>query len=183
MSTGFSRDFSRPLDALPICRQDSPFWSRSPSSNEALRILDKQSEPEKGFRYDQILSSVTKLKAYLERATGLKGHKNAMCALLFIVDNSASPMETVLCLVLTLPYRLGGYGFSRPQLNCRIRPEIDSPKTRSRTRAGLPRSYYADLYWADEQIDVERLKCDSPKFTARNLALRARLLPKIAADQ
>ncbi|MCL2324690.1 MAG: hypothetical protein FWC48_03875 [Actinomycetia bacterium] len=117
--------------------------------------LNKQSAPRQGFRDDRPLTDVAKLSAYLERATGLKGRKNAVRALRFIADNAASPMETVLCLLLTLPYRLGGYGFPKPRLNCHIRLEIDSQKARSRTRAGLPRQYCGDLYWPDEQVDVE----------------------------
>ena len=119
--------------------------------------LDKQSEPERGFRSDLPLTTIKSLRSFLDKTRGLKGHVNAQKALRFIADGSASPMETVLTMLLTLPYRLGGYGFSMPQLNYRIEVDIKTRRTRGRTR------YYGDLYWPLEQIDVEY---DSDAFHA-----------------
>jgi hypothetical protein len=114
--------------------------------------IDKMSEPERGFRRDLPLTSVAALKSYLGRATGLKGCKNARRALPFITDGSASPMETALTLLLTLPYRLGGYGFAMPQLNCPIEVEVNAREASGRRRKI---TYFGDLYWPDVRVDVE----------------------------
>jgi len=113
--------------------------------------LGRQSEPEQGLRADRPLSSVAKLSAYLEKTAGLRGHKNAAYALKFIVDRSASPMETALCMLLTLPCRLGGYGLPQPQLNYGLGA---SNKTR---KIGPSRGseFYGDLYWPEQRVDVE----------------------------
>ncbi len=113
--------------------------------------LGRQSEPEQGLRADRPLSSVAKLSAYLEKTAGLKGHKNAMYALKFIVDRSASPMETALCLLLTLPCRLGGYGLPQPQLNHGLGA---SNKTR-KIGPSKGSEFYGDLYWPEQRVDVE----------------------------
>jgi len=111
--------------------------------------LDKLSEPEQGFRKDIPLTSVAALKFYLNKAAGLKGRKNASKALRYIADGAASPMEPVLAMMLTLPYRLGGYGFEMPRLNYPI--EI-GPKTQlSRSKI----TYYGDLYWPGARVDIE----------------------------
>ena len=119
--------------------------------------LDKKAAPEIGFRKDQPLTSTAKLRSYVERASGLKGLKNAQKALRFIADGSESPMETVLALLLTLPYRLGGYGFPMPLLNPTIDIEIAGRKTPRKQH------YRFDLYWPSEQVDVEY---DSDAFHA-----------------
>jgi len=114
--------------------------------------LDKVSSPEEGFRKDRPLTSAATLDAFVAKATGLKGCKNARKALRFITDASASPMETALTLLLCLPYRLGGYGFPMPRLNWRIEVNIPTrniPGTSGRTK------FYGDLYWPAEQVDVE----------------------------
>jgi len=111
--------------------------------------LDPVGEQERGFRDDQPLTTVTKLDSYVARTAGLKGRTNARRALRYIADNSASPMETALIVLLTLPYQLGGYGFPMPLMNCRI--DIRSDARRAANKSPL----YCDLYWPDMQVDVE----------------------------
>ena len=103
-----------------------------------------------GFRGDSPLASVASLGSYAARAAGKKGRKNALKALRFIENGSASPMETVLAILLVLPYRLGGYGFPKPLLNYRIEIPASIGKT-----AGKSKYYYCDLYWPDRKVDVE----------------------------
>ena len=94
------------------------------------------------------LTSVKKLSAFLSRAKGFKGHRQAMRALQYIIDGSASPRETVLLMLLTLPYKLGGYGLPTPKLNARI--DIERP-----VYEGGRRTYYCDLYWPRQKVAVE----------------------------
>ena len=111
--------------------------------------LDRTSELERGFRDDQPLTSTAKLASYLAKAKGLKGCVNAQKALRYIADNSASPMESNLTILLTFPYRLGGFGFSMPLLNYPVR--IPSDVHRKEYKPTL----FCDLFWPDVKVDVE----------------------------
>ena len=115
-------------------------------------IGNVESEDNKGFRGDLPLTSINSLNTYIAKAANLKGSIKARRALLFIADGSASPMETILAMLLTLPYKLGGYGFAKPLLNYRIEVPAGGKST------GKPRQskyYYCDLYWPDKKVDVE----------------------------
>ena len=111
--------------------------------------LDRENGTGQGFRNDLPLTSVAGLSSYAVRAAGLKGRTKALKALRFISDGSASPMETVLAILLTLPYRFGGYGLPGPRLNYRIDVPINTGKVKGKS------TYYCDLYWPDEQVAVE----------------------------
>lgn len=73
-----------------------------------------------------------------------RGHRKAIRALRHILPGSASPRETDLAMLLTLPVALGGYGLPKPHLNHEIR-----------TGGTISGSRYADLYWQDAKLDVE----------------------------
>jgi len=111
--------------------------------------LSDQKDPDKGFSTDLPLTSTVQLDSFLSKTQGLKGHKQALRALRFIANGSASPMETILTMLLTLPYRLGGYAFPMPQLNYPVGVSAHSSKASGRQK------YCCDLYWPDKRIDVE----------------------------
>lgn len=70
--------------------------------------------------------------------------RNASSVMKHIADNSASPMESKLALILSLPMRLGGFGLPLPKLNNLI---VD-PETSKR--------FYCDLYWEGKvRVDLE----------------------------
>jgi hypothetical protein len=92
------------------------------------------------------LTSKLKLKSFTNRAFGFDGKPKVEQAFRYIADNSASPMETILSMMLSLPYRLGGYGFPLPLLNHLV--EINQG-------TGKSSRYYCDLFWPDAQVDVE----------------------------
>ena len=84
-------------------------------------------------------------QAFAERQRGGRGAVGARAALRWVVDNSASPMETATYLLLCLPKRLGGYGLPKPILNPKL--IISNPDgTKER---------YPDLFWLGANIDVE----------------------------
>jgi len=95
------------------------------------------------------LTNKKKLAAFSDRMEGWIGHNQAMKALRFVADNSASPMEATLVILLTLPYRLGGYGLPMPELNGSI-----YPKKRVSHFAGK-KSYRGDLLWRDAGVVAE----------------------------
>lgn len=95
------------------------------------------------------LTSVAELRAFLDTCEGLPGVKKARRALRYITPNSASPMETILIMLLCLPFNLGGYALPVPLQNYRI----DFPK---RSRNLCSKQYYVcDLYWPDAKLAIE----------------------------
>ena len=126
----------------------------------------------KGFRSDLPLTNVAKLNSYTKKTVHIKGCKNARRAISFIIDGAASPMETILTMLLTLPYRFGGYGFPKPILNF----GIDIPQSIGESNSIFPvmitinyngsiaesknisaekSKYYCDLFWPDRKIALE----------------------------
>ena len=95
------------------------------------------------------LTTTKRLTAFVSKLGGVAGVKQASKALQYILDGSASPMETTITMLLTLPYRLGGYGLPAPELNMQITPA----KT---AKSMADRAFYScDLYWPDFEIAVE----------------------------
>ena len=100
--------------------------------------------------YEQpALTSTRKLRALLTRMAGTNGKKKSLSALRHIADGSASPMEANLIILLTLPYRLGGYGLSMPKLNQHF--DLTQEARRATGRNYLK----CDLYWPEARVAVE----------------------------
>ena len=97
------------------------------------------------------LTNTKALKAFTARMEGVSGRKMASRALRYIADGSASPMETILFMLLTLPNKLGGYGLPAPVLNKRI-----NTGNAAKGRPGSGNAYYVcDLFWPEARIAVE----------------------------
>jgi len=115
----------------------------------SIPLADETEIPEIGFYKRQPLTSVNKLSAFLKIMPGVKGHKKAKHALRYMLDGSASPMETKLAMFLTLPYKLGGFGFNLPELNKRI------VLTKAARKYFNKNYYVCDIFWEDKKIAVE----------------------------
>ena len=95
------------------------------------------------------LTSIKALNAFASRMEGVCGQKKVSRALRYIAEGSASPMETILFMLLTLPYKLGGYGLPAPELNKRINIGNATGK-----RSG--KAYYVcDLLWPKANFAIE----------------------------
>jgi len=95
------------------------------------------------------LTSTKAIKSLITRLEGVNGQKKADRALRYIADGSASPMETIIIMLLTLPHKLGGYGLPMPELNRRIDSE-------NAAKWGSRRYYYiCDLFWPKANIAIE----------------------------
>lgn len=79
----------------------------------------------------------------------LFGANKARNALRFVSSGSASPMETVLATLLSMPKAKGGYGLPLPQLNA----TIEVPKGDWRVAYG--RQFRCDLLWSEANLCVE----------------------------
>jgi len=95
------------------------------------------------------LTRIRKLSAYVERAEGVFGREKALRALKYLADNSASPRETILTMLLCLPYRLGGYRIEMPRLNYRIDLSKEAKKIAHKGYCEC------DLYWPRFKFAVE----------------------------
>ncbi len=95
------------------------------------------------------MTTPARLGFFVERCSWLRGSAAARRALAHIVANSASPMETILYLLLCLPIRLGGYGLPQVELN----PQLIVP---TRTRAiTSKRTVFPDVYFRASKLSVE----------------------------
>ena len=103
----------------------------------------------RGFHLREPLTSKKKLEAFASRMPGVKGHQKTVRAMRYILEGSASPMETKLSMLLTLSYQLGGFGLPKPELNARIVPR------KADRRITNKEFYICDLFWPDKGIAVE----------------------------
>lgn len=88
-------------------------------------------------------TSVAYLQSFAQaaRAVGMRGATDALWALNYALDGSASPMETVCIMLLCLPYRLGGYGLPLPVLNQALSLPVNRKQLTARD------NHRCDLYW------------------------------------
>jgi len=95
------------------------------------------------------LTEKQKLLQYMLSMSNAYNHKKAMTALQYVIDGSASPRETILVMLLTLPQRYGGFGLPFPDLNYHIYPAqtTSTPAEKSFRKC--------DLYWSDFRLAVE----------------------------
>ena len=102
----------------------------------------------RGFADRPPLTSRARLASALSSLGPFLGRRRALRACSLVFDHAASPMESALALLLSLPPSLGGYGLPRPELNRRV----DVPGA----SAGLFRDHYVcDLYWHEARLAVE----------------------------
>ncbi len=113
----------------------------------------------RGFRPEIPLTTVRRLSAYISKMKGARGIKKASRAMRFLVGGSASPAETTLTMMLSLPYMLGGFKLPTPSLNVRIDISRVARKTTARE------FYVCDLFWPNKKVAVEY---DSDAFHAKS---------------
>ncbi|MEC4183730.1 hypothetical protein VJ918_02795 [Adlercreutzia sp. R21] len=115
-------------------------------------------------------TSADKIRRFLHRVHGMRHRSRALRNLGHIKENSASPRETQLAMILGLPTRLGGYGLADFELNA----PIDVPATtkfpwrRDVRRADIswPRECVAVEYDSDEfHVGAEKIARDAERRT------------------
>lgn len=113
----------------------------------------------RGFSKCPPLTSTKDLSCFIEREEGLRirGTNKARQALRHILNGSASPMETELAMMLTLPKRLGGYGLPKPLLNY----SLDTNGTRGNQLRR--KKIIVDAAWPKKRLALEY---DSNQFHA-----------------
>lgn len=131
------------LIGMELCGSYSK-WRLEPNIMKDPYYLSPAEERACTFELPTAMQS-NRVRAFVENQQGNRGARGARTALRWVIDNSASPIETAVYLLLCLPKRLGGYGLPKPILNPKL---IISNPSGSKER-------YPDLFWSGANIDVE----------------------------
>ena len=97
----------------------------------------------------EAITTKKKLKTFLAKTSGHHGHLKALRAVKYIEDGSASVMESIAYMILTLPHALGGYGLDGAVFNHEIRLKDEAGK-----RLGQ-KCCFTDLYYKPAKLAVE----------------------------
>lgn len=103
----------------------------------------------RGFFNRPPISSVERLSAFLAKTKRLHGKKNVLDAIPHILNESASPMESVCAMLLCLPVSRGGFGIEQPLLNARV-----DMKGKLAPLAAFG-SYECDMLWPQANLAIE----------------------------
>lgn len=101
-------------------------------------------QSDSGFLRREPRSNPQLIERYLEKCDGIHGVKAAKRASSYIAKGSASPMESLLSMLLCLPPSLGGFGLPCPELNFPIE-----------TNEGGVVMRRCDLCWPDQRFALE----------------------------
>lgn len=105
---------------------------------------------ERGFRKRSIpLTSTEKVMQFLLKADGCRGAVSARKALKYVVDHSASPMETFDEMTMCLPCRYGGYGLPTATMNQNVSLTPRAARIANRSEC------YLDMGYLKCNLDVE----------------------------
>ncbi len=97
----------------------------------------------------EAITTREKLESFIANAAGHRGYRNAVRALRYVQNGSASIMESLAYMILTLPYVLGGYGLHGAAFNYEI-------EIKNEIRNHLKKNHcYADLYYKNAKLAVE----------------------------
>lgn len=97
----------------------------------------------------EAVTTKRKLELFLVKTAGHRGHRKAQRAVKYIEDGSASIMESIAYMILTLPHALGGYGFDGAVFNHEIKLKDEAGK-----RLGQKRCF-VDMYYKQAKLAVE----------------------------
>lgn len=95
------------------------------------------------------LTTGDSLTKFTKQSLHLHGYQKASRAVPYIIEGSASPMESILTMLLCLPYKLGGYNIATPVLNCRINIPNHAKKLTDKNY------YVCDLCWPKQRLCIE----------------------------
>lgn len=118
--------------------------------NELCGVYSFDKNSPRGMRQRSFpLLSLADLGRYLDGAGGAPGVELARKALRYVVEGSASPMETVDVMLLCLPVRHGGYGLPVADMN------LEVPLGRLAASIANKQTCRGDLCWLEEHLIVE----------------------------
>ena len=95
------------------------------------------------------VTTIERISWYSKHVRVRGGAAKLRGALRFAMEGSASPPETIVALMLSLPREMGGYGLGKPSLNARL-----DVKSAEYDNVGKD-VYFLDAFWQDAFADVE----------------------------
>lgn len=98
--------------------------------------------------HSKSITTEQKLKKFLAKTKGHHGHYNAARAVKYVKDGSASIMESLAYMILTLPHTLGGYGLKGAVFNYEI-------LLKSKAEHLTQNRFYSGLYYKEAKLAVE----------------------------
>lgn len=126
-----------------------PFFDLMHVGFELCGFYRVSSDAPRGMVSAGPLTNTDALRSFVDRSVRVCGRAAAGRVARYVLDGSASPMETQLALILTLPQMLGGYALEPPVLNCEI-----STKLMAGRLVGS-RFHRCDLYWPRIRLALE----------------------------
>ncbi len=103
-----------------------------------------------GFTRRDPLTTPELCRSFMGRMAPRPGLQTARKAVELILPGSASPMETIVAMLLSFPRRLGGYGLPQPTLNAKVKAA--GAPLRGGWSSGVR---ICDLYWPNHRVAVE----------------------------
>lgn len=145
-----------PEDAL-VCRNDTVVASpelvflqlASELSIHRLILLGLQLCSHPPGNPSMAITTKQKITTLLAKISGHRGHRKSLRAIKYVVNGSASIMESMVYMILTLPNCLGGFGLAGAVFNHEI--ELGEKGV---DRLGQKRCY-ADLFYKSDDLAVE----------------------------
>lgn len=95
------------------------------------------------------ISSKQKIKKFLQKTSGFQGHPKAKRAVKYIENGSASIMESIVFMILTLPNILGGFGLKNASFNQEV---IFAEEVMGKVKE---KRFFMDLFYTKEKVAVE----------------------------
>ena len=112
--------------------------------------LSLAGDQRKGAKYQlEPVTSLERINRYAKLTKVRGGAKTLREALRYGLEGSASPGETTLALMMSLPPELGGYGFAKPALNA----SLTVPDEHIGRVGGT--KYSLDAFWQEAYTDLE----------------------------
>ena len=163
VSKAFAQELQAEREARAVAHNDDPVPFDDPFAWEqsarqvglvlaAMELMGtyRLAAPGGKTRYHQrALLTSSNMERFLEDIPHVYGRNRLDTALRLALPHSASPMETALALLLSLPEAYGGYGLPRPRLN--RKKLVDNHE---QLWSGGP-SITPDLLWEDARLVIE----------------------------
>lgn len=119
------------------------------ANNLCSRYLIDENKEYGQCTMDEHVCNTTLIRKYLTGVKNYKGLKKAILAVKYAVDNSNSPMESKLAVIICIPKVRGGYGLPKMKMNYYIKLSEEGAKL-----VGCE-WLMVDMVWLNEKVIVE----------------------------
>jgi hypothetical protein len=100
-------------------------------------------------RPSKAITTKHKIQNFIKKTQGHRGYKKASRAVKYVENGSASIMESLTFMILTLPHFLGGFSLGKPTFNYEIKLSSEGGERLRQRRC------FVDLYYKEAKLAVE----------------------------